>query len=370
MQTITQTLLNNLTFLTTVLFFGNLFLKFIEQKLYKVKWLVPLLAGVFAGLIGICMMSFFSIRLNEGTNTVMVDFRQLAIMISFYYGGSWSGLISAVIIGIYRLFSGESLQFSSWIGFGNAMFTYVVTSLCMRKQREVSLKVWFRAIIATLLVYIVAVTILQAIEHIMMNLLFGLLYICAGLFAYYIIRYIQRADDTLMKTRQAANHDFLTKLYNPRAFDRLFRQTIEEAKEQQQSFALVVVDIDFFKKINDNYGHLNGDTVLVQVAEVIGRTIRAGDYCARKGGEEFAIILKDCNEQEALDLAEQIRAAMAQHTFVLEEGQDIHLTISLGVSCYPLTDPTRLFREADRALYEAKGNGRNRVELAVRSVEE
>ncbi|ANF98898.1 hypothetical protein AR543_18335 [Paenibacillus bovis] len=310
------------------------------------------------------MMSFFSIRLHTGNNTVMVDFRQLAIMISFYYGGSWSGLISAILIGIYRLFSGEPLQFSSWVGFGNAMFTYVVTSLCMRRQREISLKVWFRAIIATLLVYIVAVTILQAIEHIMLNLLFGLLYICAGLFAYYIIRYIQRADDTLVMTREAANHDFLTKLYNPRAFDRLFRQTLNEAREHQQSFALVVVDIDFFKKINDNYGHLNGDTVLIQVAEVLGRTIRPGDYCARKGGEEFAVILNDCTEQQALELAEQIRITMQQHTFVLEEGQNIYLTISLGVSCYPLTAPAELFREADRALYEAKENGRNRVELA------
>ncbi|WP_324292921.1 GGDEF domain-containing protein [Paenibacillus wulumuqiensis] len=335
-----------------------------DQKLQRVNWMIPVLAGVFAGLLGICMMSFFSIRFSTGDNTVMVDFRQLAIMISFYYGGAWSGLISAIMIGVYRLFSGEPLQFSSWVGFGNAMFTYVVTSLCMRGPRETSLKIWFRAIIATLLVYIVAVTILQAITHIELNLFFGLLYICAGLFAYYIIRYIQRADDTLTMTREAANHDFLTQLYNPRAFDRLFRQTIVDAREHQRSFALLVVDIDFFKKINDSYGHLNGDTVLVQVAEVLGRTIRPGDYCARKGGEEFAVILNECDERQAVELAEEIRTAMEQHTFVLEEGQSIQLTVSIGVSCYPLTAPEQLFPEADRALYQAKENGRNRVALA------
>ncbi|WP_458121678.1 GGDEF domain-containing protein [Paenibacillus sp. Z6-24] len=364
MQMIIQTLFNNLTFLTTVLFFGNLFLKLMDQKLHRVSWLIPLLAGLFAGLLGICMMSFFSIRFHTGNNAVMVDFRQLAIMISFYYGGAWSGLISAIMIGLYRLFSGEPLQFSSWVGFGNAMFTYVVTSLCMRRSRETSLKIWLRAIIATLLVYIVTVTILQAITHIELNLFFGLLYICAGLFAYYIIRYIQRADDTLVMMREAANHDFLTQLYNSRAFDRLFRQTITDAREHQRSFALLVMDIDFFKKINDNYGHLNGDTVLVQVAEVLSRTIRSGDYCARKGGEEFAVILNACSSRQAVELAEQIRAAMEQYTFVLEEGQSIHLTASIGVSCYPLIEPERLFSEADRALYKAKENGRNRVTLA------
>ncbi|MEW4370686.1 diguanylate cyclase [Paenibacillus kandeliae] len=366
MQTIIQTLFNNLTFLTTFLFFSNLFLKFFGQRMgRKSNWLLPILFGLLAGGVGITMMMFFSIRFHSGSNTIIVDFRQLAIMISFYYGGGWSGLISAVMIGIYRLFAGETIQFSSWIGLCNIMFTYVLTAICMKRARKVSLKIWMRTLIGTVCIYLIAVTIVNAFSHAyVLHAFYGVFYMLAGLFAYYVIKYMQSADETLVKMREAANHDFLTKLYNPRSFDRLFRSTAEEAEENGSSFALLVLDIDHFKRVNDQYGHLNGDVVLVQIAQLLSETIRKTDFCARKGGEEFAAILTPCTIEEALDIAERVRKRIEEHLFVLEEGQEIALTVSIGVSAYPQLSAERLFYEADQALYQAKETGRNRICVA------
>lgn len=366
MQTIIQTLFNNLTFLTTFLFFSNLFLKFFGRKMgAKSNWLLPVLYGLLAGGIGIAMMMFFSIRFHSGSNTIIVDFRQLAIMISFYYGGGWSGLISAVMIGIYRLFAGETIQFSSWIGLCNVMFTYVLTAICMKHARKASLKIWMRTLIGTVCIYVISVTIVNAFSHAYaLHAFYGVFYMLAGLFAYYVIKYMQSADEMLVKMREAANHDFLTKLYNPRSFDRLFRSTAEEAEDNDTSFALLVLDIDHFKRVNDQYGHLNGDVVLVQIAQLLSETIRKTDFCARKGGEEFAAILTPCTIEEALDIAERVRKRVEEHLFVLEEGQEIALTVSIGVSAYPQLSAESLFYEADQALYQAKETGRNRTCVA------
>lgn len=372
MQTIIQTLFNNLTFLTTFLFFSDLFLKFFEKRMgRKSIWFVPILYGLLAGGVGIAMMMFFSIRFHTNTNTIIVDFRQLAIMISFYYGGGWSGLISAIMIGIYRLFAGETIQFSSWIGLCNVMFTYVLTGMCMKRAREVSLKIWVRTLIGTVCIYVVSVTIVNAFSHsYALHAFYGIFYMTAGLFAYYIIKYMKRADETLVKMREAANHDFLTKLYNPRSFDRLFRSTADEAEQNNTSFALLVLDIDHFKRVNDRYGHLNGDVVLVQIAQLLGETIRKTDFCARKGGEEFAAILTPCTMDEAIDIAERVRKRIEEHLFVLEEGQEIALTVSIGVSGFPQLPADVLFYEADQALYRAKETGRNRICVADANTEQ
>ncbi|WP_322924481.1 diguanylate cyclase [Paenibacillus campi] len=365
MHTIIQTLFNNLTFLTTALFFGNLILKLADKKLGKTRWVAPVIGGMFSGLIGIVMITYFSIGIHIGGNSLMVDFRQLAVLFSVYYGGGWAGLIAATMIGIYRLFFG-SFQFSAWIGFANIMFTYILAATMMRHARQVSFWIWVRTLIGALLLYIVSVTIIGALFHsYALHALFGFFFVLAGLFAYYIIRYLQRADDNLVIMRDAANHDFLTKLYNPRSFDRLFRLTTQQAQENDDSFALLVVDIDHFKHVNDQYGHLNGDIVLVQVAELLNDTVRQSGYCARKGGEEFAAILTMSTSRAALNMAEQMRQRIEQHIFKLDGGQQLQLTVSIGVSVYPQQAPKQMFQEADRALYYAKEHGRNQVCLST-----
>jgi diguanylate cyclase (GGDEF)-like protein len=134
-------------------------------------------------------------------------------------------------------------------------------------------------------------------------------------------------------------------------------------------FCVLMLDIDYFKEVNDTYGHLVGSETLEEVGEVIKRTLRAGDVGARFGGEEFAAFLLDADYQQGMVAAERVRSAIEAHDFsaVRRGSQDPprthNITISVGVASFPEDgrDPIQLVELADTALYRAKRNGRNRV---------
>lgn len=361
MLNIIQALLNNLTFLTTILFFGNLVLKWLSKRLDMTSFYAKLVSGVFAGLVGIALTKYFSFHLSP---MIVLDLRQVAIILSFYFGGALSSIITALIIGIYRLFLIDPINFSSFIGFFNAIFTFVITALCMKKGKELSLAYWLRMMVGILLVYALSVLVAVGQKGLFIIGMFSVFYVPGVLFVYYLLRYMKRTDDVLLLMREAAELDFLTGLHNPRAFEKMFAQKTLNLVYHPQPFGLLVMDIDHFKKVNDTYGHGNGDAVLVQVAHLLQETMRSNDHCARKGGEEFAAILNDCTIEKTIKIAEMIRQAIENHTFVLEDGQIIRITISIGVSCYPQDHPENMFEQADRALYAAKSAGRNQVKLA------
>jgi diguanylate cyclase (GGDEF)-like protein len=126
----------------------------------------------------------------------------------------------------------------------------------------------------------------------------------------------------------------------------------------------VLFDIDFFKQVNDLHGHLSGDTVLQSVAHVAKSLLRDNDTVARWGGEEFIVLLKDCSLEQAAGVAEKLRFAIARHDFPAVP--DRQITISLGVAEYALGESCGdFFIRADQALYKAKGNGRNRLQVAL-----
>jgi diguanylate cyclase (GGDEF)-like protein len=130
--------------------------------------------------------------------------------------------------------------------------------------------------------------------------------------------------------------------------------------------ALLVLDLDFFKRLNDTHGHLAGDAALRHVAVVLRRALRDADIATRIGGEEFALWLPDTPAAAGLEVAERVRVAVEQ-TPVVWQGKPISMTGSIGVATYPETTPDRLnlYAAADAALYRAKQGGRNRVELAL-----
>jgi two-component system cell cycle response regulator len=165
----------------------------------------------------------------------------------------------------------------------------------------------------------------------------------------------------LSEVRRLASHDSLTGLPNRRVFDDTLRREAERQLRQGQPYALVLVDVDHFKSVNDRYGHAAGDAVLRSVAQALAETCRGADLAARYGGEEFAVLLPGCGELgEALATAERLRAAVA--TRAREHG----VTVSAGVALAPLhaADPASLVAAADAALYRAKGAGRDRSEVA------
>ena len=181
---------------------------------------------------------------------------------------------------------------------------------------------------------------------------------------------IQRAH--AIETTRADNHrlealaqtDPLTQLVNRRALTIRLVTEMERVRRYNAPLALLLLDLDHFKLINDTYGHLVGDDVLFGVATLLQRAVRTVDTVARYGGEEFVIVLPETGKQGALSFAERLRDRLASHRFAIAGGKEIHITGSIGVATYPshgLESVEDLVRAADSALYRAKGGGRNLV---------
>lgn len=160
---------------------------------------------------------------------------------------------------------------------------------------------------------------------------------------------------------QMAQKDPLTGICNRAALDDTLRREISHAERYSSTCALIMLDIDHFKDINDRYGHIIGDCALKVVANTAGRCIRDGDWLFRYGGEEFVILMHEASLEGARLLAERIRKNIAD-TPCHCSGLDINMTISAGISAYEENDsPLTLFSRADEAMYQAKQNGRNQT---------
>jgi diguanylate cyclase (GGDEF)-like protein len=165
-----------------------------------------------------------------------------------------------------------------------------------------------------------------------------------------------------------AQIDGLTGLWNRAHFDRRLEAELSEKHRHNTPMALVMCDLDHFKKLNDTFGHPAGDAVLETFASLISQEIRANDIACRYGGEEFALILPRTEVAEAVGVCERIRKALSARTF--RKYPDIQATVSLGVAGEPLDDsgePGAWLEAADHALYSAKEHGRNRVHVYSRS---
>jgi len=160
--------------------------------------------------------------------------------------------------------------------------------------------------------------------------------------------------------------DELTGLHNRRFYDQKIQAEYRRSRRNLTPLSLVVIDIDHFKSVNDNYGHLAGDQCLIWLSQFIKQSLkRSADKAFRYGGEEFCLILPDTETQGALLLAEQLRNAVNEQAFHYQD-TDIPLTISCGISTYKQEKeitPEQIFAGADKALYQAKHNGRNQSVL-------
>ncbi len=164
--------------------------------------------------------------------------------------------------------------------------------------------------------------------------------------------------------RQSAMTDPLTGLLNRRAMDAELSIARARAIRHGQTYALMMADLDHFKRVNDAYGHDVGDEVLVELARRLQRCVRTEDRVARWGGEEFLLLVQDVDEEGAMQVAEKIRRVVARTPFVTTAGE-LDIAISVGLATHDETIPTdKLIAQADHALYQAKQNGRNRVEIA------
>ncbi len=171
--------------------------------------------------------------------------------------------------------------------------------------------------------------------------------------------------ETNKRLEELSNTDDLTKMYNRRYFMELLELEFQRAHRYQSKLSFVMIDIDHFKEFNDNFGHLQGDRILFEVAQILKENLRVHDIMGRYGGEEFGLMMPETDLDGAMIVAERYRRRVEE--FVLfENDHQLKITISLGIARYPhaqIKTVDDLIRLADNALYDAKKHGRNRVEI-------
>lgn len=182
---------------------------------------------------------------------------------------------------------------------------------------------------------------------------------------------INRANETINKLTQevealekSSTLDSLTKIYNRRALDQYLQQ-ICIAENFTNEMHLLMLDIDDFKKINDAYGHLAGDKVLIYLANMLRKTLRDGDKVFRYGGEEFIIVLNRVQNDACLEIAQRILKLVSSNRLIYK-GKSLNITVSIGATKYKKGDrPDTIIERADRALYKSKNSGKNQMNVEL-----
>jgi diguanylate cyclase (GGDEF)-like protein len=188
-----------------------------------------------------------------------------------------------------------------------------------------------------------------------------------SLFSYLSFFYLGTVQKAQKKLHEMATTDPLTTLYNRRHLGFLADMAVERAKENKKALCIMLIDIDHFKAVNDNYGHDVGDSVLVCVADILKSKMRKEDIISRWGGEEFLVILPNLSANEAKASAERVQAELAAFDWASKVGISLKTTLSAGISYYKEKENlSEAIARADHALYQSKANGRNRIEVETK----
>lgn len=176
-------------------------------------------------------------------------------------------------------------------------------------------------------------------------------------------RYQDQLKDNFQKSLEMAVTDSLTGLYNRRYMTNHLATLVDEGAHSGKPLSLMILDIDYFKVVNDTHGHGAGDEVLKEFAKRISTNVRGIDLACRLGGEEFVVVMPDTDIETAMSIAQRLRSRVAERAFATDTDTMIDVTVSIGLAaaCWPNDNPEALLERADQALYKAKRDGRNRV---------
>lgn len=316
--------------------------------------------GILGGFLGILLM-VYTIQV-EGTTTIL-DLRVFAMMMVSYMGGTIPTVISGVIIGLFRtLYFG--LTISSNVAIIQVIL-YIVSFYIIDKRFKEEWKKWFfKNLISFITLMLIFFYLLRGINNYYTILFeFSLVIILAGGLEYFLLEYVRNSNELYMRYKKESTKDFLTGLYNRRYFDTMLNWTFERVLENKEKLSCLMIDIDYFKKVNDTYGHAVGDIVIKELSDILMKTCRDYDIIGRVGGEEFCVLLIDCSKENSMDIAFKIRNNVREHKIKIEHDKFINVTVSIGVSSFPDTVAylSDLKEKADIALYNAKYSGRDRV---------
>lgn len=315
--------------------------------------------GIIAGILG-CILMVYSVTVMP---RVILDFRNIAIILASIFGGFVSSITASVIIGTFRIMN-FGITTSSVIALVVAVVMGIGCPIVISKTLSLSKK-WAYATLFCTVIGSIVFTILIKNTALLIKLLYAY-WIGTSLVAivlYMYVNYIIASNELFRKYKEESSKDFLTGLNNVRQFDKIYNNLIDKVSKREEYLSILVIDIDFFKKVNDTYGHAEGDVVLKEVGKILLNTCRDFDIVSRNGGEEFSVMLMDCSFQQAIRIAERIRFAVEAYPFTLTSRKIVNITVSIGVATYPDTtrDLSKLIEEADSGLYKAKQTGRNKV---------
>jgi diguanylate cyclase len=356
---ISQLFINSTIIIAFVLLANMLLKDILTSKSFRIS----LINGLLNGILG-CVLMIYSVSLKPD---VIIDFRYIPIILTGLYVSLPASLVTAIIIGLFRI-AFTSLDQVTIIALITALVVGLGSGIIGKTKIHISQK-WLFSVV---LVCIAAGTGVYLVTRNLQNqMTIIIIYLSAtiiiSMVMFYLTEYVAIINRKYDVLKDEAEKDFLTGLNNPRQFYKSLNQYVEICCDGSRHVSLLYIDIDHFKMINDTYGHDNGDTVLKEMGIIFKQAARNKDIVSRKGGEEFAVLLIDCNEDQAVMAAERIRWAVENHEFKLSDHSTVKVTISIGISSIPekTTSVNELIELADKALYSAKQSGRNRVMIAA-----
>lgn len=320
---------------------------------------IKILSGFINGFLGIILM-VFSISI---TPSAIVDLRHLALIVAAVYLGSTATIITGLMLTVFRIFyygvSSTSIMVGVLILISTAGSVFIGRLKISARAKWIA--VFFYTTITFSITLFLAAKDAEGLTNII--LYFWISSLASGIIAYYFTKYILDSNKGMRRLKEEATTDFLTGLNNTRNFDIQFNEILKKVKENNERVAFIAIDIDYFKKVNDTFGHSSGDEVLRELGRLLSRIIRDSDVVARVGGEEFSILLRGEGCLQAEEIAERIRSTVEKHEFSLPDGKKIHITVSIGISLYPgtVSEVEKIKEAADEKLYQAKRSGRNKV---------
>lgn len=292
-----------------------------------------------------------------------------------YFGTTASSLFDIKTVPVSRIYPGVEVQATyvnniidnNFIKKADKVFTVaagvllaVITGIIVMKVSSA-----FVASLASLsiyLIYVLSSYYAMKFFNVWIELVYPLILAIVAFISALIVKYFIKSRDFEQQYKLATT-DGLTELYNHRYFQEQMKRQIENSKRYETEFSMIILDIDFFKKFNDTFGHQAGDAVLRQVAQTLKRNVRATDIVCRYGGEEMSIILPNTGKDVAYSTAEKICQRVSDKKFKLGNDRETSVTISLGVATFPYDgqSASEIIDSADKRLYNAKNNGRNQV---------
>jgi diguanylate cyclase len=348
----------NVAILISFIFMASIYVKDIpisHKSSAKVKYAL----GAFNSILGMLLMVY---SLNSNFIT-LVDLKFIPIVIVAFLVGMFPAIFCAIIISLFKLiYFGMNAHFLV----GTLIMIFIAIGCGFISTVQLAeWKKWCLMIVYSIILITIRFGALFKNDHqyyiIVCN--FWIASILASCAVFFAIQYVIESNSLFRKLKEQSTKDFLTGLSNPRQFNTSFNTLISQVGNDIKRFSILIIDVDFFKRINDTYGHPGGDAILKQLALILCNSCRAQDIISRLGGEEFSILLPNCDYVQAFVVAERIRKTVKVHRFLLPNGLDIKCTISIGVATYPDTvkNPDMLISKADEALYKAKELGRDKV---------